>query len=220
MDIGIHAGADIDGVRQHVRLGAVGVHVKLLHVAPAGEGGACVQIQNLRHGPGEHRHGGACGPLVHGQGEDGALSHGDGGFGSDGDDFLEVARGGEGGSGLALHPDGSEAVAVFGGVFHVGGGADQGLVNFGAPLRPDGDDVVGQIVHHQRGGGDAAENHAVVALFALARAADHDFAQYGDVFQRHVAKPQSACDIQVSGNGGVFQGHAGGGDGDVSVHAA
>ncbi len=220
VDVGVDAGTDHDGVGQHLRLGAGGVHVHLVHIARAGDSGAGVQIQYLNRRAIEDGDGGPRRRLVHGQGLDRALCHGNGGLGRERDNLLEVARGGQGGSLFTLYLDAGEAVVVFGGIFHIGGRADRGVVDLGAALRPDGDHIVCQIIQNQCGGGDAAEDHTVFALFALTCAAHHDLAQYIDVFQRHVAKSQAARDIQISGNGGVFQGHAGGGDGDVSVNAA
>ena len=77
-----------------------------------------------------------------------------------------------------------------------------------------------QAVHHHLLGLHVAQDNTLLALDGLARAADHDPAQHGDVFQQHVAQVDAAGEVQVAVNGGVAQVHVGGVQGDVAVHVA
>ena len=77
-----------------------------------------------------------------------------------------------------------------------------------------------QAVHHHLLGLHVAQDNTLLALDGLTRAADHDPAQHGDVFQQHVAQVDAAGEVQVAVNGGVAQVHVGGVQGDVAVHVA
>ena len=142
------------------------------------------------------------------------------GIGGQVDHFFHVPGQLKAGARLALQLDQLEAVLIRGHVLQVGGGAHTGYVDVGISLHPEGDELVVDAVHHHGVGLHVAQDNTAVALVALARAAGNDAPQHRDVFQQQLAQPDTAGEVQVTGNHGVAQVDAGGGNGHIAVHIA
>ena len=214
------AGADVDVVRQHGHVGAGGVDVQLADVPLAGDVGCHVQVQLLDLGVPVQLDAGVHRVLVHGQLLDRALGHLHGGAGGLVHHLFDPAGQVQVYPVLAVQGDVHQALVVGVVVLQIGGGAHGGAGDVGNAVRPDGDVLVLHVVHQHLVGGDVAHDHAGVAGFALAGAADDDPAQNVHVLQQDAAQAHAAGDVQVAADGGVPQGDSGGGDGDVAEHAA
>ncbi len=192
---------------------------ELADVSLAGDGGPHVQVDLVGQGAGLQVQGGAGGGLVDGDGGGGAADQVEGGAGGLVDHLFQVAGQGELGVLAAVQHDLPDAHAVAGVVLHKAVGADGGLLDGAVALHPQGDLLAPLGVDDQLLGVHVPQDDAVVAVFTDAAAADHDLAQHPHVFQQDAAQVHAVGDVEVAGHHRVPQGHAGGGDGHVAVHA-
>ena len=109
-----------------------------------------------------------------------------------------------------------DAVSGWGIVRQKGVCPDAGLLDQAISLHPEGDLLVFDVVHHQLGGVHIAEDHAVLARFTDAAAADHDLPQHLHVLQHHVTQFHPRSDVQISRHNGIFQSNTGGCDRHVA----
>ena len=220
-DVGRQAGTDVNLVRQHLHGTPGGVDVQGADVALSVHLGAGVQVQFPDSRSPVNNDCAFGGPLVHSELFHRSLGHLDGGVGGHVNDFLHPA----GQVQLGLLPigvkgNGFQAVFQGGVVLQIGGGFHCNLRNHGGSLHPHGDVLVLQGVHHHLVRLDVAQDQAGLALLALAGAAHDNAAQNLNIFQLHIAQIHAAADVQVAGDGGVFQLHTGAGDGHVAEHVA
>ncbi len=220
VDVAGDAGTDGDLVGQHLHLAARCGNVEVFDIPAAGHLGGHVQVELAHPGAIVDNHLGLGGILIHRDFFGVAPGDLKGGLGGKVYNLLQVAGHLEQGALLAVLMDESQAMAVSGGVLHVGVGAHTGDGYVGVALGADADELVGDAVHHHLVGGHVAQNHAALAGAALTRAADHDLAQHLHVFQQYVAQVDAAGEVEVARDHAVAQGDAGGIDGHIAVDAA
>ena len=219
VDIGLHARADGDLIRQHRHCAARGVDGQVSDVPISGHGGGHIQVHIVHLSARGNVQGRIRGLFVHIDGVHMSAGDTNVGLGRQVRDLLDIARQVEGKALLPLQGDLAQAVPGGSAVVQIGVGTHAGMFNDPVALHTDGNLLVGDVVYDQLGRVHIAQHDAVVSALAHASAADNDLAQHGHILQCDLAQIHTACNVEVTAHHGILQGDSGACNGHIAPGA-
>ena len=112
-----------------------------------------------------------------------------------------------------------ESMSSGGFAFQIGVGADINLFNVGITYGANRYILVRRTVDNHFRGRTVFQDDTAIALITFAGAAGNDLAVYCNIIERYIAETHTTGDIQVAGDGHIFQRYTGAGNHQVTRNA-